>query len=113
MVVDGASSDFNEDDFEEVVPMDERIKTYRKYYAQDLARRLEMDKSRLPSAYTHLILLNLMFGLEPSIVGSGLMTRVQYKNARDALLKALQDELDAKNPVVFNFNDSDSGNSLT
>ena len=65
--------------------MDERIKTYRKYYAQDLARRLEMDKSRLPSAYTQMTLLNLMFGLEPSIGESGLMTCVQYKNARDTL----------------------------
>ena len=56
---------------------------------------------------THLALLNPMFGRERTIVGSGLMNKTQYGIARERLLRAIQDELDAKNPYVLESSDSE------
>ena len=55
-----------------------------------------------------------MFGLKPVIVGSKLMTEVQYNHAREDIVRAIQTELDSKNEVVVVslINDADSVNSL-
>jgi hypothetical protein len=85
--------------YDEVVLMDETIEVFRDVYAFDLACRLEIDKRLLPPAYTIMAVLNPMFGLEPSITGSGLMTKAQYSMARECLLRVMQDDFDAKNPL--------------
>lgn len=41
-----------------------------------------------------------MFGLWPAILLVGLMTPMQCDNAREGLLRAIQDELDSKNPTI-------------
>jgi hypothetical protein len=57
-------------------------------------------------------LMNPMFGCKPVILGSKLMNDKQYHNAREGLLRAIQDELDSKNFVVPVCNDNDDDNSL-
>ena len=89
-------SDADKTKYDSIVEMHETIEVYRDAYASDLARRLEVDKRRLPKAYTFMALLNPMFGLEPSITGSGLMTKPQYVHARESLLSAMQDEFDSQ-----------------
>eukprot|EP00956_Cyclotella_meneghiniana_P033656 scaffold98044_cov37-Cyclotella_meneghiniana.AAC.1 len=112
VVRDGAefTDDVDEKLFDETVDMDPTIETYRDEYVKDLARRLGMDDDRLPAAYTITALLNPMFGLKPAIVGSGLMNETQYQNAREGLLREMQDEFDKKNPPVEH--NSDDNNSL-
>ncbi len=97
--------------YNEVVAMDSTIEVYREFYVKDLSRRLEIDKVRLPVAYTTMAVLNPMFGCEPSITGSRLMTRAQYHRAREALLRMIQDELDKDNPLMIPDSDG-SVNSL-
>lgn len=103
-------SDADKTKYDSVIEMHDTIEVYRDAYASDLARRLEVDKRRLPKAYTFMALLNPMFGLEPSITGSGLMTKPQYDHARESLLRAMQDEFDSKSPYIIP--DSGSENSL-
>ncbi|KAL7474700.1 hypothetical protein ACHAW6_003558 [Cyclotella cf. meneghiniana] len=98
--------------YDEVVEMHKLIATYRDEYANDLSRRLEVDKHRLPLSYTFMALLNPMFGLEPLITGSGLMNRTQHSHAREALLRSMQDEFDAKASVLLIPSDSGNSNSL-
>jgi hypothetical protein len=69
-----------EEEYNEVVQMDVLIESFRHEYAKDLAARLGIDKDRLPDAYTITTLLNPMFGLEPLITGTKLMTKQQYDN---------------------------------
>lgn len=98
--------------YDEVVEMDSLVETYRDEYVLDLSRRLGVDEDRLPIAYTFMALLNPMFGCRPVLIGSKLMTPMQYDNARELLVRAIQDELDLKNPIVNTSVDSDSDNSL-
>lgn len=100
------------DQYDEVVEMDELIDVYCEIYVQDLSRRLSINEDRLPVAYTFSTLLNPMFGLRPAILLAKLMTPMQYDNAREALLRAIQDDLDAKNPIVDMTTGSDDENSL-
>ena len=80
--------------------MDDCIITYLQEYANDLETRLQVgsDVNKLPVTLAVSTLLNPMFGLEPLIVGSGLMSSTQYNNARKSLLHMMQDYLDAKQP---------------
>lgn len=95
--------------------MDDCIVTYLQEYAKDLEMRLGVGRkvTRLPIALAVSALLNPMFGLEPLIVGSGLMSSTQYTNARKSLLYMMQDYLDAKEQPCngVNVNDSDSEDS--
>ena len=81
--------------------MDDCIITYLQEYANDLETRLQVgsDVNKLPVTLAVSTLLNPMFGLEPLIVGSGLMSSTQYNNARKSLLHMMQDYLDAKQPM--------------
>ena len=94
--------------------MDPRVEVFREKYVEDLSRRLEINANRLPVAYTRTAPLNPMFGLKPVIVGSKLMTEVQYNHAREDIVRAIQTELDSKNEVVVVslLNDAGSVNSL-
>lgn len=67
--------------------MDDCIITYLQEYANDLETRLQLgsDVNKLPVTLAVSTLLNPMFGLEPLIVGSGLMSSTQYNNARKSL----------------------------
>jgi len=102
VVRDGAEFDDDIDTklFDEIVDMDPLIETYRDEYVKDLSRRLGITDVRLPIAYTLTSLLNPLFGLKPVIVGSGLMSEIQYQNAREGLLRHMQDEFDKTNPPV-------------
>ena len=86
--------------FDDKVEMDPLITTFREKYADDLSRRLGLDNKCLPPAYTTLAILNPMFGLKPVIVGSTLMTSEQYEEGREFILRAIQDDLDDKNPPM-------------
>ena len=94
--------------------MDPRVEVFRDKYVEDLSHRLEVNVDWLPVAYTRTALLNPMFGLKPVIVGSKLMTEVQYNHAREDIVRAIQTELDSKNEVVVVslLNDAGSVNSL-
>ena len=94
-----------EDEYVEVMEMHPLIAKYRQVYADDLEDRLRLRESSLPITLAVSTLLNPMFGLQPTIVGSGLMTGVQYKNAESALLQMMIDVFDANNP---NLNSDDS-----
>ncbi len=95
----GYLSDTDIDDGEEAVEMEECVATYRGAYYKDLTARLGLGKKVLPPAYAIGTLLNPLFGLEPLIVGAGLMTEDQYRNARKALLKRIQDILEYRQPT--------------
>jgi hypothetical protein len=98
--------------YDQVVDMDPLIETYCDEYALDLSRRLQIEDDRLPAAYTFTALLNPMCGCKPVVVGSGLMNARQYENAMEGLVTAVQDELDAKNPIPSGSAGSDDENSL-
>jgi hypothetical protein len=85
--------------YDEIVTMMPMIDTYRQKYVEDLANCLHINDRTLPAAYTITALCNPMFGREPKIVGSGLMTSEQFRRARDGLLKLMQTEFDRASPV--------------
>ena len=116
--------------------MDPMIEKYCMLYADDLAKRVSLNGT-LPNALTFLVLLNPLFGLQQRIVGSGLLTEVQFTNAKRGmyllncmslspqftsspipfivachlveLIKAMQDLLDRKHPpTCANANDNES-----
>jgi hypothetical protein len=70
-------------------------------YANDLERCLELNKHRLSAAFAITTLLNPVFGQRPSIVGSGMMTDTQYHNAKEMVLRAIQDILDSKDTSII------------
>ena len=86
--------------YNEILIMHDTISTYRTSYVQDLTRRLGLDQPELPAAFSVSTVLNPMFGREPNIVNSGLMTAKQYKYARNTVVRAIQDELEAASPVI-------------
>ena len=62
--------------------MDPSVETYCKVYTKDLAQRLALDQKYLPSSFTNEVFMNPMYGLEKRIVGSGLLTGLQYHRGR-------------------------------
>ena len=76
--------------------MDNVIDKYRHVYANNLENRLGIKKDKLPEALSISALLNPTFGLLPKIVGSGLMTGNQYRQARVDLICKMQDILDTR-----------------
>ena len=96
--------------YSKILVMHETISTYRESYVQDLTRRLGLDQQELPAAFSMATLLNPMFGRAPNIVNSGLMTQGQYNRARNLLVRAIQDELEASSPVI-EIDDAGSYNS--
>lgn len=102
-----------DDEYSSSVVMHAHIKTLLEEYANDLEKRLGVgsDVTRLPVALAVSALLNPMFGLEPLIVGSGLMSETQYHNARNTLLRMMQDYFDAKEQPSWSGADSDSEDS--
>ncbi len=60
-----------------VVEMDV-IETSRDVYATALEEMLGIGQDKLPTALSISTLLNLLFGLKPRIIGSGLMSDHQY-----------------------------------
>jgi hypothetical protein len=84
--------------YDEIVTMMPMIDTYCQKYVEDLANRLRINDP--------------MFGREPKIVGSGLMTPEQFRRARDGLLKLMQTEFDQASPVEDTSNWEDEANEL-
>jgi hypothetical protein len=105
-----SGADVNEEELpdwcEESYEMNNVIETYRAMYSEDLSERLGINRKVLPPAYSIATLLNPMFGLQPLIVGSGLMTQDQYRTSRKALIKRIQDILDATHPTPTVLDDS-------
>ncbi len=66
--------------------MDDVIEKYCHVYTNDLENRLGIKKDKLPKELFISTLLNPTFGLLPKIVGSGLMTGDQYRQARVNLI---------------------------
>ena len=111
LVRDGPRDDDEEDtsladEIKNAYPVEECISTYRSEYCKDLSKRLGLERNKLPPAYSIGTLLNPLFGLEPRIVGSDLMTQEQYRRARQGLLKRIQDIYEATNPTVISSDDS-------
>ena len=99
--------------YDDVVDMEARVEVFRDKYVEDLSPRLEANANRLPPAHTRTTILNPMFGLKPVIVGSTLMTKVQYNYAREDIVRTIQTELDSKSEVVvLATNDAESEDSL-
>ena len=88
-----------EQNYTEVVDMHPVIETYREVYGNDLEERLGLDRDTLPVAMAIGTLLNPVFGIKSKIVGSGLMSPVQFIRARAALLHKMQDIIEARLPM--------------
>ena len=88
------------EDFTDAMETDPLVAKYQKVYADDLESRLGLNKPKLPTTLSVSALLNPLFGLEPTIVGSGMMTQEQYDNATRSLLQMMQDILDSNDPNV-------------
>ena len=69
-------------EYAKVEDMEPEIVQYCDIYTADLSERLGLNETQLPNAVSFPTLLNLMFGNKKLIVGSGLMTEVQYKRAK-------------------------------
>jgi hypothetical protein len=93
--------------------MHDCIEKYRDLFANDLERRLAVTEDKLPPALGVTTLLNPLFGLEPRIVGCGLMTSEQYRLSRKAVISLLHDILDKDSVIVVHSSsdddDSDDG----
>ncbi len=76
-----------------ILDMDDVIEKYRHVYANDLENRLGIKKDKFPEALSISTLLNPTFGLLPKIVGSGLITGDQCRQARVDLICKMQDIL--------------------
>ncbi len=79
-------TDIEEQNYSEVIDMEEVIEKYCNTYAKDLEERLCLQKDKLSTAMTISTLLNPIFGLRPRIVGCGLMSDRQYDQARRDLV---------------------------
>lgn len=95
------------EDYSDAMETDPLVAQYQKVYADDLELRLGLKKRKLPTTLSVSALLNPMFGLEPTIVGSGMMTQEQYNNATSSLLQMMQDIFDSNDPNL-NSEGSDS-----
>ncbi len=93
-------TDDEEQNYSEVINMEEVIEKYCDTYAKDLEERLYLQKDKLPTAMAISTLLNPIFGLRPRIVGCGLMCDRQYDQARRDLVRMIQDILDARSPTI-------------
>ena len=71
---------------------------YCDIYTADLSERLGLNETHLPNAVSFPTLLNPMFGNKKLIVGSGLMTEVQYERAKGRLLQRMVRIRDRKSP---------------
>ena len=60
------------------------IEQYRDLYCEDLKERLSLENRKLPVSLTWGVLLNPLFGLEETVVGSGLMSQSQYDSAKSS-----------------------------
>ena len=67
------------------------IEKYCDVYTKDFADHLSLNDRHLPDALATPSLLNLLFGNEKKMVGSGLMSEGQYFKARQNLLQKMQD----------------------
>ena len=63
------------------------IEKYCDVYTKDFADHLSLNDRHLPDALATPSLLNLLFGNEKKMVGSGLMSEGQYFKARQNLLQ--------------------------
>ena len=77
------------EDYSDAMETDPLVAQYQKVYADDLELRLGLKKRKLPTTLSVSALLNPMFGLEPTIVGSGMMTQEQYNNVTSSLLQMM------------------------
>jgi hypothetical protein len=100
-----------EQDYSHVVIMDSCIEKYRDEYASDLEKRLSLNADKLTTAYAVSTLLNPVFGLEPKIVGSGLMTEGQYRHARSKVLSMMHDIMDKDATIHIASSSDDESNS--
>ena len=66
---------------EEMHPL---IEQYRDLYCDDLKDQLGLEDRKLPVSLTWGVLLNPLFGLEETVVGSGLMSQTQYDSAKSS-----------------------------
>jgi hypothetical protein len=87
--------------------MHDCIEKYRDLFADDLERRLSITEDKLPPALGVTTLLNPLFGLEPKIVGCGLMTFEQYRLSRKAVISLLHDILDKDSVIVLDSSEDD------
>jgi hypothetical protein len=71
-------TDDEEQNYSEVIDMEEVIEKYHDTYAKDLEERLCLQKDKLPTAMAISTLLYPFFVLRPRIVGCGLMSDRQY-----------------------------------
>ncbi len=71
-------TDNEEQNYSEVIDMEEMIEKYHDIYAKDLEERLCLQKDKLPTEMAISTLLNPIFGLRPRIVGCRLMSDRQY-----------------------------------
>ena len=94
-----------------VEEMDPLLEQYCDTYSKDLAKRLAVDSENLPDSLALPTLLNPMFGSKHTIIGSGLMTEKQYDNARNLLIRRMQDILDIKYPPMYDDSDDEDDNS--
>ncbi len=67
-----------ETNYSEVVDMDDVMEKYYDTYASKIEERLNLNADKLPIAMSVSTLLNPIFGLQPRIVGCGLMSDRQY-----------------------------------
>jgi hypothetical protein len=93
-------TDDKEQNYSQVIDIEEVIEKYHGTYAKDLEERLCLQKDKLPTAMAISTLLNPIFGLRPRIVGCGLMCDRQYDQARRDLVRMIQDILDARSPTI-------------
>ncbi len=93
-------TDDKEQNYSQVIDIEEVIEKYHGTYAKDLEERLCLQKDKLPTAMAISTLLNPIFGLRPRIVGCGLMSDRQYDQARRDLVRMIQDILDARLPTI-------------
>ncbi|KAL7502257.1 hypothetical protein ACHAXN_000889, partial [Cyclotella atomus] len=98
-------------EYSQVIDIDPLIETYRVEYAKDLETRLNLNVTKLPPALAISTLLNPLFGLEATIVGSGLMTEEQYATARNLVIRMLHDIIDKGSVVAVDDSSSELDSS--
>jgi hypothetical protein len=92
--------------------MHDCIEKYRDLFADGLERRLSVTEYKLPPAFGVTTLLNPLFGLEPKIVGCGLMIFEQYRLSQKAVISLLHDIMDKDSVIVLDSSEDEStGNS--
>ena len=78
--------------------MEPEIVQYCDIYTADLSEHLGLNETHLPNAVSFPALLNPMFGNRKLIVGSGLMSAMQYDRAKGRLLQRMVRIRDRKCP---------------